>query len=132
MRGEELAVNMGTLDKFAGRRSNATRLKHLKINDFIIRSMKFFVSMCIMILVAVLIGAVGYALYFQIALRLEGVWPFASALGLLVVMRIGLEVSLKFVCANKTDLILKMETTPPLTAEERSFDPSKYVESENL
>jgi hypothetical protein len=123
---------VGTLNNFAGRRSDAVRLKHLKINDFIMRSMKFTVSFCIVALSAILIGVVFYAIFSGKSLQLEGLGQFASALAVLVLTWIGLGFLLKIVRANKADLIMKMEMTPPLRVDELNFDPSKYVEPESL
>jgi hypothetical protein len=106
-------------------------LKHLQINDFTVKTMVFAVSICIIALIVILLGVICYSVYSGKSLHLEGFGQFAAALLILVLMRVGLRFILKTIRANKADLVIKIEMTPPLRTDEMSFDPSQYIEPVN-
>jgi hypothetical protein len=120
---------VGTLRNLVGMVSDERRLKSLKINDWIITSMRFMFSAIIIFLVPISLFSIVYN--YRI-LKIDQLIALLSGLFILGLIRMALGFLINIIRAEKTDLMRKIENTPPVTADELNFDPSKYVEPEKL
>jgi hypothetical protein len=123
---------MGTLDKFAGRLTDAEKMKKLEYGESYLKLFSFFWLSCVIVAFALFIASITFAIFSGKSLDFVETGKSALVLSVFVLTTIGLKFTLKRVRAEKVELILKIENTPPLTAEELNFDPSKYVEPTQL